>query len=75
MSFFIGVKRTSLAPDELITAVVLPDEVPDVQEFRQSRSPQRNGDIDGELCCDAFRRWISGRTWVSGPDPDTRVRG
>ena len=31
--FFTGVKRTSLADDEMITAVVLPDEVPVVQEF------------------------------------------
>jgi len=31
--FFVGVKATSLAPDELITAVVLPGEVAAVQEF------------------------------------------
>lgn len=31
--FFTGVKQTSLAPDEMITAVVLPDEVPEAQEF------------------------------------------
>ena len=31
--FFVGVKRTSLAPDEIITAVVVPDDVPDRQEF------------------------------------------
>ncbi len=31
--FFTGVKQTSLADDEMITAVVLPDEVPAAQEF------------------------------------------
>jgi len=31
--FFTGVKQTSLASDEMITAVVLPDEVPERQEF------------------------------------------
>ena len=31
--FFVGVKRTSIADDEIITAVVLPDEVPVAQEF------------------------------------------
>lgn len=31
--FFTGVKQTSLASDEMITAVVLPDEVPEAQEF------------------------------------------
>ncbi len=31
--FFVGVKRTSIAPDELITGVVLPDEVPEIEEF------------------------------------------
>jgi CO/xanthine dehydrogenase FAD-binding subunit len=31
--FFVGVKRTSLAPDEIITAVVLPEEIPERQEF------------------------------------------
>jgi CO/xanthine dehydrogenase FAD-binding subunit len=31
--FFTGVKQTSLAPDEMITAVVLPEEVPEHQEF------------------------------------------
>ena len=32
-NFFVGVKRTSLAEDEMITAVVLPDDVPTHQEF------------------------------------------
>ena len=31
--FFTGVKQTSLADDEMITAVVLPEEVPTAQEF------------------------------------------
>jgi CO/xanthine dehydrogenase FAD-binding subunit len=31
--FFTGVKRTSIADDEMITAVVLPDEIPATQEF------------------------------------------
>lgn len=31
--FFVGVKRTSLAQDEMITAVLLPEQVPAAQEF------------------------------------------
>ena len=31
--FFVGVKRTSLAPDEMITAVLVPERMPEVQEF------------------------------------------
>jgi len=31
--FFTGVKRTSLADDEVVTGVVLPDEIPEAQEF------------------------------------------
>jgi CO/xanthine dehydrogenase FAD-binding subunit len=31
--FFIGVKRTSLEPDEIVIAAVLPDEIPQRQEF------------------------------------------
>jgi CO/xanthine dehydrogenase FAD-binding subunit len=31
--FFVGVKQTSLAPDEIITAVLVPENIPDRQEF------------------------------------------
>ena len=31
--FFTGVKRTSLADDEMITAVVLPEDIPEIQHF------------------------------------------
>ena len=31
--FFVGVKRTSLEPDEIVTAAVLPEEMPARQEF------------------------------------------
>jgi CO/xanthine dehydrogenase FAD-binding subunit len=31
--FFVGVKQTALEPDEVITAVVLPESMPAVQEF------------------------------------------
>jgi len=51
--FFIGVKRTSLAPDELITAVVLPDEVPDVQEF--AKVGVRNAMVISTVNCVVMR--------------------
>jgi CO/xanthine dehydrogenase FAD-binding subunit len=51
--FFVGVKRTSLAPDEMITAVVLPDEVPDVQEF--AKVGVRNAMVISTVSCVVMR--------------------
>jgi CO/xanthine dehydrogenase FAD-binding subunit len=47
--FFVGVKRTSLAADEVITAVVLPEEVPVAQEF--AKVGVRNAMVISTVCC------------------------
>ncbi|MCH7583843.1 MAG: FAD binding domain-containing protein [Acidobacteria bacterium] len=47
--FFVGVKRTSLAADEMITAVVLPDEEIEAQEFAKVGS--RNTMVISTVSC------------------------
>ena len=47
--FFIGVKQTSLAADEMITAVVLPDDVAPVQEF--AKVGARNAMVISTVSC------------------------
>ena len=47
--FFVGVKQTSLAADEMITAVVLPAEVPPVQEF--AKVGVRNAMVISTVSC------------------------
>ncbi len=47
--FFIGVKRTSLAPDEVITAVTVPDDLPNRQEFAKVGS--RNAMVISTVSC------------------------
>ncbi len=47
--FFIGVKETSLQKDEMITAIVLPDEVPAVQEF--AKIGLRNAMVIATVSC------------------------
>ncbi len=68
--FFTGVKRTSKRPDELITAVLLPDELPDRQEF--AKIGQRSAMVISIVSACVFR-WHGGRTRVAlgsvGPTP------
>ena len=51
--FFVGVKRTSIAPDELITGVALPDEVPEIQEF--AKIGVRSAMVISTVCCVVIR--------------------
>lgn len=51
--FFIGVKRTSLAPDEVITAVTVPEDLPDAQEFAKVGS--RNAMVISTVSCVVMR--------------------
>jgi CO/xanthine dehydrogenase FAD-binding subunit len=47
--FFIGVKETTLLPDEVITAIVLPDDVPSIQEF--AKVGVRNAMVIATVSC------------------------
>lgn len=47
--FFVGVKETTLVADEVITAVVLPDDVPMVQEF--AKVGVRNAMVIATVSC------------------------
>ena len=68
--FFTGVKRTSRRPEELITAVLLPDDLPDRQEF--AKIGQRSAMVISMVSACVFR-WHDGRTTVAlgsvGPTP------
>ena len=68
--FFVGVKRTSKREDELITAVVLPDDMPAQQEF--AKIGQRSAMVISMVCA-CVLRWGEGRVRVAlgsvGPTP------
>jgi CO/xanthine dehydrogenase FAD-binding subunit len=51
--FFVGVKRTSLAADEIITAVVVPEDVPVAQEF--AKVGARNAMVISTVSCVVIR--------------------
>ena len=51
--FFVGVKRTSLAPDELIVGVEIPNEVPEIQEF--AKVGVRNAMVIATVSCLVMR--------------------
>ncbi len=51
--FFTGVKQTSLAPDEMITAVVLPEDETEIQEFAKVGS--RNAMVISTVSCVVVR--------------------
>lgn len=52
--FFTGVKQTCLAPDELVVAVILPDQLPDRQEF--GKVGVRNAMVISTVCAAVTRR-------------------
>lgn len=52
--FFTGVKKTSLGSDELIAAVVLPDDLPEQQEF--GKVGVRNAMVISTVCAVVTRR-------------------
>ena len=68
--FIVGVKRTSKADNELITAALLPEDVPDRQEF--GKIGQRSAMVISMVCATVLR-WADGRTRVAlgavGPTP------
>ncbi|MXZ06861.1 MAG: xanthine dehydrogenase family protein subunit M [Acidimicrobiia bacterium] len=68
--FFLGVKQTALRPGELITAVILPTDLPDCQEF--AKIGQRSAMVISIASACVFR-WRDGRTRVAmgsvGPTP------
>ena len=68
--FFTGVKRTAIQPGELITAALLPEDLPDRQEF--AKIGQRNAMVISIVSVCVFR-WHDGRTTVGlgsvGPTP------
>lgn len=51
--FFTGVKRTSLASDEVITGVTLPEDLPEAQEFAKVGS--RNAMVISTVSCVVMR--------------------
>ena len=51
--FFTGVKRTSLAPDEVITAVTVPADLPEAQEF--AKVGTRNAMVISTVSCVVMR--------------------
>lgn len=60
--FFIGVKETSLAPDELIAAVHLPEHLPDRHAF--GKIGVRDAMVIATVCCVVTRR-ADGMTTVA----------
>jgi CO/xanthine dehydrogenase FAD-binding subunit len=59
--FFVGVKKTAVAPGELITAVLLPDELPERQAF--GKIGIRNAMVIATVCA-VVTRSDDGRTRV-----------
>ncbi|MEN8114787.1 MAG: FAD binding domain-containing protein [Actinomycetota bacterium] len=51
--FFTGVKQTSIEPDEIITAVVAPDDLPGIQEF--AKVGVRNAMVISTVSCLVMR--------------------
>lgn len=51
--FFVGVKRTALEPDEVITGVSVPDDVPTAQEF--AKVGVRNAMVISTVSCVVMR--------------------
>lgn len=60
--YFTGVKRTARRPDELITAVVFPPELPERHEF--AKIGVRNAMVIATVCCVVTRR-VDGITTVA----------
>lgn len=51
--FFVGVKRTSLQPDEVITGVAVPHDIPEAQEF--AKVGARNAMVISTVSCVVMR--------------------
>lgn len=70
--FFTGVKKTSLAADELITAVRLPEEIPDRQAF--AKIGVRNAMVIATVCCVVTRAEDGATTAAFGSVAPTVMR-
>lgn len=70
--FFTGVKRTARRPDELITAVFLPPELPERHEF--GKIGVRNAMVIATVCCVVTRRSDGTTTVALGSVAPTPMR-
>lgn len=70
--FFTGVKETALADDELITAAVLPDELPERHEF--GKIGVRNAMVISTVCAVVTRRSDGATTVGLGSVAPTPIR-
>lgn len=70
--FFTGVKRTARRSDELITAVVLPDHLPEHHEF--AKVGVRNAMVIATVCCAVTRRADGATTVALGSVAPTPIR-
>lgn len=70
--FFVGVKKTSLAEDELITAVLLPEELPERHEF--AKVGVRNAMVISTVCAVVTRETDGATTVGLGSVAPTPIR-
>lgn len=70
--YFTGVKRTARRPDELITSVVLPPELPERHEF--AKIGVRNAMVIATVCCVVTRRDDGTTTVALGSVAPTPIR-
>lgn len=70
--FFTGVKRTARRPEELITAVVLPPDLPERHEF--AKIGVRNAMVIATVCCVVTRRDDGTTTVALGSVAPTPMR-
>lgn len=70
--FFTGVKQTSMSDDELISAVVLPDELPERHEF--AKIGLRNAMVISTVCAVVTRRQDGTTTVGLGSVAPTPIR-
>jgi CO/xanthine dehydrogenase FAD-binding subunit len=70
--FFTGVKRTSLLEDELISAVLIPDDLPERHEF--AKVGVRNAMVISTVCAVVTRRDDGATTVALGSVAPTPMR-
>lgn len=70
--FFLGVKKTARRPDELITAVILPDDLPERHHF--AKVGVRNAMVISTTCCVVTRRADGTTTVGLGSVAPTPIR-
>ncbi len=70
--YFVGVKKTARRTDELVTAILLPDELPERQEF--AKVGVRNAMVISTVCCVVTRRDDGTTTVALGSVAPTPMR-